>query len=42
MKKLFMVLSFLLVGGMLFGCGTTNEASAPNTTLQKYNITGSL
>jgi hypothetical protein len=42
MKKLFMVLSFLLVGGMLFGCGTTNEASAPDNTLQKYNITGSL
>lgn len=42
MKKLFILLSFLLAGGMLFGCGTTNQASPSPNELQYYNIKGSL
>lgn len=43
MKKLFMVLSLLLVAGMLANCGSTNTTNTASTTsLQQYNITGSL
>lgn len=44
MKKLFTVLSFLLVGGMLFGlgCGTTNQASPSPNAISQYDITGTL
>ncbi len=42
MKKLFIILSALFMGGMLFGCGTTNQASTPTTAVQQYNITGTL
>ncbi|MCL4467373.1 MAG: carboxypeptidase-like regulatory domain-containing protein [Deltaproteobacteria bacterium] len=42
MKKLFMLLSFVLLGAVLFGCGTTNQASPSPNALNYYNITGSL
>ena len=43
MKKLFIILSVVLAGGMLWGCGSTSSTNNPNTNaLQYYNVTGSL
>ena len=43
MKKVLFVLSLVLVGGMLWGCGSTSTTNNPNTNgLQYYNITGSI
>ena len=43
MKKVLFVLSLVLVGGMLWGCGSTSSTNNPNTNgLQYYNITGSI
>ncbi len=43
MKKLFIILSLVLAGGMLWGCGSTSSTNNPNTNaLQYYNVTGSL
>ena len=43
MKKVLFVLSLVLAGGMLWGCGSTSTTNNPNTNgLQYYNITGSI
>ena len=43
MRKVLFVLSLVLAGGMLWGCGSTSTTNNPNTNgLQYYNITGSI